>query len=162
MILPRRYPVEILVDRAVVVVLLLALAWLLGACSEPLPLFVHDARVVKTRDDLPPVVIEACDLLQIECVAVDEHRGAIRVDLVQLDPAARVRGRAGGSVCMPVVWADAEDAATIAHEIGHVLGLEHVNHERNLMFPHARPDAWELSTAQMDDLRRGGWRLLAC
>jgi hypothetical protein len=138
---------------------LLMFALALPACAEALPINVRDESGVESLRDLPPVVEDACDVLGLLCEAVDHEYGAITLDLIETDD--RVRGRSGGTgVCSPWAWA-APDIEIVAHELGHVLGLDHVDGRPDaLMAP--SPYALELTDDEFDEIERGGNRLVGC
>lgn len=141
-------------------IVLLGAALLVGACAEPLPINVRDESGAKSLDELPPVVERACDLLGMVCEATDHEYGAITLDLIHT--ADRVRGRSGGSgICSPWAWAEPR-TVIVAHELGHVLGLDHRDDAGALMYPSPDAYALELSDAEMDEIERGGNRLVGC
>ena len=65
-----------------------------------------------------------------------------------------------GPTCSPFVAAIPGHPLILAHEIGHTLGLGHVDTEGNLMRPSSNgPD---LTTEQIDHAREGSWRIQQC
>lgn len=58
--------------------------------------------------------------------------------------------------CVPVIWAH-DRAITLAHELGHALGLEHVDDPGNLMHPDAA--GLDLDEDQIDFMRSSVWWL---
>lgn len=137
-------------------------AWLCS-CAEPLPINVRDESGVKSLDELPPVVERACEQIGMVCEAVDHEYGAITLDLIHTDD--RVRGRSGGSgICSPWAWAEPR-TVIVAHELGHVLGLDHVDADdrpRALMRPDPDEHTLELSDDELSEIEDGGNLLVGC
>ena len=132
-------------------------AALLTGCAEPLPVHVLD------HDELPLEVEDACEILGLLCESDPDHDyGTITIELVDPAPPEElvVRGStAGGGTCSPSMWVE-PDAKLIAHELGHALGLEHRHATDGLMLA-VRPGL-ELSDEEMDEIERGGNRLVGC
>lgn len=113
---------------------------LLCACAHgQLDLVVFDERTGNqaSADPLPAEVLAACEVLELECTPSPDMHGV--VVLVLLPPDSAIHGRElQDAGCRRIAWSDPENPLTIAHEIGHVLGLDHVKDERNLMWPYAK------------------------
>lgn len=136
----------------------LALLCTLTSCAEPLPIVVSDGDVLD--GDLPPWVEEACDLLQIECVLEDDD--GLRGKVMVFTPPHPQHGFAGqvlaNGACRKAVWAVKGKSVDLAHELGHVFGLDHVVDPGNLMFWKDPGD--ELSDEQLDDVHRRAGRFV--
>ncbi len=134
-------------------------AGVLSGCSAPVPLSVRDGVTVgHDMETLPEVVEDACGLLGIACEASEWEYGAVQLDLIVVDAdrerehmghALVVHGRTDDSPCTPKVWADPTDVTYVAHELGHVFGLEHNHVDHNLMNSDGRPDT-DITDEQID------------
>lgn len=135
----------------------------LCCCSvaEPLPLRVRDSSQAKPLSHLPDEVLEACDILDVECEATKREYGSLTVDLVELDfdEHPRVLGRSDDKVCRPSVWVDPTRPERVAHEIAHIFELNHVVDTDNLMHIVA---GTELTDNQFETLHNNMGLLLAC
>lgn len=137
--------------------LLLALLVVVG-CGEGVPV-----RVVTElpEDEIQPLLVEAEEILDLTFDETNESYAAITLDIHRVStkppgPLGRAIWRKG---CKRVGWAHT-DAAIIAHEIAHLLGLDHVDDEDNLM--HSSVGGTELTGWQHDDMEKNLRRFLAC
>lgn len=159
----------------IVIALLVLLASMVSGCAGPVPVLVHDAAGLE-QGEAAAVVEDACGMLELECDIriVDSNssakkRGAVLISLVDVDATAPIhgttlqeaitdRGRLGD--CKPALWVS-PNAPSIAHEIGHVLGLEHRDPDNNpdgvaaiMAFPAAH-GADIVSDAELDAVAAG-------
>lgn len=99
----------------------------------------------------------AQEILGLEFIADEWDRGAIGMVWVErcIDDHCGATERGD---CRPVVWAIDNDV-TLAHELGHALGLLHeLDDPHNLMSPGAT--GTELTDDQIDQIRWKAWHLL--
>lgn len=139
----------------------LAAALLLASCAEPLPLVVSNGNVID--GEMPAWIDGACDLLEIACeLESDDHMRGSVVVFVSTKPQHGIAGQVlADGTCRKVVWVVEGSAKNLAHEIGHVFGLDHVGDPGNLMF--WRPDEAALTDDQLDDVhRRAGRFVVGC
>lgn len=149
---------------AVFAVLLLVVA--VGCELQPVPIYLVDERAEpQDAGGLPFLVQDACAELELECYAVTRHeRGSIKLRLVD-DAGEDLTGHTEGvDGCRRGARAE-PNMYTIAHEIGHLFTLEHVEDDRNLMFPSSRtrtPEP-ELTADQIADLQtEAAWYVGGC
>lgn len=88
-----------------------------------------------------------------------ERYGALRLELIPTQDSARYHGRASTTQgCLRTAWANTR-ATSIAHEVGHMLGLAHVQDKGNLMYPEGGED---LTPRQLDRAWDSAALLEAC
>lgn len=124
-----------------------------------LSLVVIDARSDRSED----IVQQACDVWGLTCTTTEDEVGAIVVLLT--DRPGNVEGTdtwLGGlatrRACIPRVWST-DSPYVLAHELGHVLGLDHVSHPANVMHQTAGRQVTDLQTERV---RRHAQLLAAC
>lgn len=141
--------------------LLLGIALLLGvlltACegSDPpgdraLPFNVHELAT----DDVPIGVERGADFWSLRADVVRQRTGSITISFDEPPPDAHpcAAGWASHKVpCRPTIgmadgWGNAYQV--VAHEVGHVAGLQHVDDERNIMHERIRPYSVETTLEQ--------------
>lgn len=111
----------------------------LVGCKEALPLRITTVHQAEALDELPDAVMEACELLEVACETTDKEYGSVTVNLVELDfhPPGQdhilIGGRTDDEICQPSLLVDPTRPERIAHELGHIFELHHVDDKRNLM-----------------------------
>lgn len=148
-----------------------ALLVLLPACAGPIPVYLTTSDAAGPVTDPSPRVRETLDGgfgwwgLEYELVGPDAWQrsyGAIDLAILELEPGVAYDGQAfRPAPCRPSVWVR-PDALDLAHELGHVFDLEHVDDPDNLMHSAGGGPEPELTDAQERDAEQAiGW-FLAC
>jgi len=131
----------------------------LSSCGEPGVLRVvlltqESANPITENSKYEQMVREAVGLLGYNTRFVTRSRGAVKIELIPVE-GLHFTGREltdEESRCFRSGWAVPFAAENVAHEIGHMLGLEHVSDENNLMSPNGERRGAQIFFNQMDTI----------
>jgi hypothetical protein len=88
------------------------------------------------------------------------------INLVIIEPKGSHYGgmarRSRMHPCIVSAWTR-DNVITAAHEVGHMLGLDHLEEDQhNIMYPYYSPNRDELEEWQLEIVRQGAERLVLC
>ena len=121
-------------------------------CSERLGVRVHGER------DAEPLLLEASELLGIWLEAGD---GPIVLELVDVAPGEPVGRLLVERSCLRVIRAT-RSPIVIAHEVGHALGLQHVDDPLNVMAVYTDDESVALTDEQRSTMEKTMRNLGGC
>jgi hypothetical protein len=131
--------------------LALALAMTTG-CSERLGVRIH------AEHDAEALLVDASEILGVWLEPGDGPIVLELVDVASGEPAGRVLVNRS---CLRVIRAS-YSAAVVAHEVGHVLGLEHVDDPRNVMAVYTDDESLGLTQEQRSTIETAARELARC
>jgi hypothetical protein len=146
----------------------LVLLTTLAGCSGDHSIPVHLSSPGATPEKVQ-MVRDAGELLGWGIAFQDEKYGAATIDVHQVGNGEHILGVALlRRRCLRVAWAN-KDPWVIAHELGHLMGLDHVSDPDNIMFRIKRPGndcdsipGEYLEDWQVDKIRERNAILLSC
>ncbi len=144
--------------KQLAVTVTIVLGILLCACNvESIPVFVTWAA-----DGSPDELLEGTgDVLGYPLVEVDEKYGALWLSIHGVEDGWDIHGETlDDNSCKRAAWVH-PDPQEVAHEIGHMLGLDHTTAKGNLMRDRSHQGT-ELTDKQIRKLERSLGRLNAC
>ncbi len=134
----------------------------LTACQEPdgradtIPVFYGTSRDGPNEG----IVGDIEFVFGMKVQEFDSPYGAIHIYLYD-EPSQRAAGETNpSSRCSVSLWSIPR-SQTLAHEVGHALGLEHVSEPGNLMDADD-PGGLDLDDDQIDEVRRLSWVFQQC
>lgn len=147
-----------------------AIFFAFGCALQPVAVHVVDEREQPDRPKvdpydeprLHPLVREACDALALDCYATrTSGSGVVQVRIVDDAGPNHMGYTEGRGLCRKGLRAE-PNVGTIAHELGHVFLLEHVDDPTNLMHgsEREREDDATLEPEQFDTLHASAARFV--
>lgn len=131
-----------------------ALVQLCTGCSGAVHVVVHG-----DQDRAREALEGAQELLGVPLELSD--RGPVVVDMVEVMPLEETGRRIRQRVCSR--WLRSTyDPVTLAHELGHAFGLDHVSDPANLMAPYTGDDTLGLTEGQRETVERRARALAGC
>jgi hypothetical protein len=126
---------------------------------------IYDTRSADNGGGDNQIIHDACEIWGLDCFSVATHTGWGSVTVILTDSGAEdpdsndlINGVALHRPCAPVIWS-VGSKYTLAHEIGHVLGLGHVKDKTNVMYPSSGRVVTEM---QKREVRRQATELSVC
>lgn len=145
----------------------------MNGCVAEIPVMI---KAKPQHEEVIPVMTqEAEEILGLPIKRVDSPRGAIFVDVVNVEPGENLGQKNPGTRCRRYIRTE-PNGLLFAHELGHALGLNHITGEtdeeiemnmNNLMFYHEdyyynHPKGTELTDNQFEIIEKEAANLNSC